>query len=324
MVMNLDYNKIRNGTFFRRRLVMVCKFRLLLLMAVIGLMFSPIAANAAEVTNIFTLNMDGALDGTTYSGDTGNPTVAVTAGLDESGNAPVFSDGTVYFCGAGSSDPDYSSWPTTSDNTNGRIYAWAWFKTVWDDVNSIGNLTKSIYYRIGPDSTGIDPNYQVANAGGVVTQYGTTSPSTALSSSKFSHVAIVWTWNSTTNMGNMKYYVNGTKLVDKDGTSGYQPLNYLPELFGIGNMMYSGINEGDDASTYNFNAGFSGWIDSIALSTFTGTFAGPWECQLVNPQYCGDVGTEYKTSDLNKDCKVNFADLAELAADWMYDGISTF
>ena len=37
------------------------------------------------------------------------------------------------------------------------------------------------------------------------------------------------------------------------------------------------------------------------------------------PEFCGDVGTVYLDSDLNKDCKVDFADFSILVSQWLAD-----
>ena len=40
---------------------------------------------------------------------------------------------------------------------------------------------------------------------------------------------------------------------------------------------------------------------------------------LLIPQFCGDVGTEFKEGDLNSDCKVDLLDFSELANLWLAD-----
>jgi hypothetical protein len=35
------------------------------------------------------------------------------------------------------------------------------------------------------------------------------------------------------------------------------------------------------------------------------------------PEFCGGYGTEYRQGDVNKDCKVDFADLALMVAAWL-------
>lgn len=40
--------------------------------------------------------------------------------------------------------------------------------------------------------------------------------------------------------------------------------------------------------------------------------------QVYNaPDKCGDPGTDYLKGDVNKDCRVDFKDVAEVALDWL-------
>jgi len=48
------------------------------------------------------------------------------------------------------------------------------------------------------------------------------------------------------------------------------------------------------------------WVDSVSVGN------------LVGPPQCGDPGTVYLQSDLNRDCQVNLPDLAIFAGEWFY------
>jgi len=63
-----------------------------------------------------------------------------------------------------------------------------------------------------------------------------------------------------------------------------------------------------------------GWRGDLAAA-FTGTiyFDDLYLGVLpqADPQQCGDSGTTYLTADLNKDCYVNFKDMAKMAENWV-------
>lgn len=297
---------------------------------------------AAEVSPIFRLEMDGAIeaDGITYSGDSGSVSVPVTAREDEYGNLPDFSTtpGLMYMDSYSSGEyeadeamlvnigtgynleqsyifeawvmPDYTNWPATG---NVMIFRW-WQIGDWCDVS--GTVTDNFSFLM--NSTMYS---QRVNLGGSDFYYNSEGdPDKSLSSIEFSHVAVVWTWDSESFSGRADYYLNGELKTSGSGTS---IQGVLPELIGIGNESFTAMDDMNElgcGADINFNHGFSGWFDSVALSTFTGEFNGQHEFVLVDPQFCGDVGTKFFESDLNQDCKVNFLDYADLAEVWLYNG----
>ena len=73
----------------------------------------------------------------------------------------------------------------------------------------------------------------------------------------------------------------------------------------------------DTAQSYDIESGEffdeAGTItDTIAARSFK-----IYITQEPNPVYCGDVGTVYLRGDINKDCRVDYDDLAILAEDWL-------
>lgn len=318
-----------------------------LAMFLVGLLVHSYAG-AATVNNIFELNMDGSIgvDNITYIGDSGSVSVPVTVGADEYGNLPdlVTTPGVMYTNGKSSNldaldevmlvnvgsgydmeesyifeawvMPDYANLPTSTDNRWGQIWIMKWWEIGdWCDIDN--TLTDNVGLAITVDGYG-----QRIQTGGTNFFYNTTNadPNEALSGVEFSHVAIVWTWDSAASTGSADYYVNGQLKATASGTTG-SALG-LPENFGIANHCFTAMDNGTElgcGADTNFNGGFSGWIDSVAVSTFTGEFEGQQEFVLADPQFCGDVGTEIKPGDLNSDCKVDLGDFVELAILWILE-----
>jgi hypothetical protein len=303
-------------------------------------------AGAAELTTVFRLNMDGAIeaDNVTYSGDSGIVSVPVTVGADEYGNLPDLTStpGVMYTNGKSSGPdaldevmlvnvgpgydleqnyifeawvmPDYANLPTSNDNRYGQIWIMKWWEIGdWCDV--AGTITDNVGMAVTVDGYG--QRIMVGDTS-FFYNFADADPNEALSPEEFSHVAIVWEWNSDNSMGKASYYVNGQVKATASGTTNSNL--GLPENFGIANHCFTAMDNQDEIicdADVNFNGGFSGWIDSMAVSTYTGEFEGANEFLLVDPQFCGDIGTLYKAGDLNKDCKVDLLDYAIYATMWL-------
>jgi hypothetical protein len=301
---------------------------------------------AAELTTVFRLNMDGAIeaDEVTYSGDSGVVPVPVSVQADEYGNLPdlTTTPGMMYTNGKSSGPsaldevmlvnvgpgynleesyifeawvkPDYANLPTASDNQWGQIWMFKWWEIGdWCDV--AGTISDNVGMAITADGYG-----QRMQAGDTnfFYNYPDGDPNGVLSATEFSHVALVWEWDDGSSTGTASYYVNGQFKASASGTT--NSALGLPENFGVANHCFTAMDNGSElgcGADVNFNGGFSGWIDSMAVSTFTGGFEGPQEFALVDPQFCGDVGTEFKDGDLNFDCKVDLLDFSELANLWL-------
>lgn len=353
---------------------------------VIGLLVQS-TAGASQVTNIFRLNMDGSISGSSYSGDSGG--AAATVILDEDGNAPVIDtvEGTVYMDGrspgpytlpngweingstfmprcygkdeglvvevgsgykAGQSyiaeawvKPDYSIWPThglgravlgvgnyidnadptrDGDNQYGQIsiFRWGFSESVLDPERQIyGNLglfMRSDGYTQRAFGTGVNVDYNTEG-----------DPNKVISYEEFTHVASVYKYDQQTGLAYVSYYVNGELMASGSGMVS-DPDMPMPAAVGIGNQPFSNFYSVDDiigipytstTADVNYNMGWSGWIKSAALSTFEGDFEGAHNFVLLEPQYCGDLGTEYRAVDFNKDCKVDLLDFAIYAQMWL-------
>ena len=209
--------------------------------------------------------------------------------------------------------PDYLNYPTSTDNTWGQIWVIRWGEildwSVTPPVTTSGmamGLTASAYQmRSG-----------FADSGNVFTP--STEPDLVLSGTEFSHMAIVCTYDGTETC--VDVYINAELKASGCGVS--TAPTAFPEVLGIANHSFSasqnqipGWYNGD----INFNGGFSGWIDAVAVSTFTGNFD-VGDFVLLDPQYCGDLGTEYLDADFNTDCIVNLEDFTYIASDWLLSG----
>lgn len=303
-------------------------------------------AGAMEISTLFRLNMDGEIeaDGITYSGDSGYMPVPVTVGEDEYGNPPDFTSnpGLVYMNGKSSNpdaldevilvnvgagydleqsymfeawiSPDYANWPTAQDNRHSQIWIFKWWEIGdWCDVQN--TISDNIGLAIHPDGY-----QQRVQAAGMSTFYNSAGdPNQAIAYEEFTHVGLVWDWDSSASLGKMSYYVNG-ELKLSQSTGEIVPGSGMPEYFGIGNHCFTAMDNEDElacGADVNFNGGFSGWFDSVAVSTFTGEFEGAHSFVLLEPQYCGDLGTEFHPVDFNKDCKVDLLDFAIYAQMWL-------
>lgn len=352
---------------------------------VVGLLVQT-DSKAAQVTNIFRLNMDGAVSGGTYTADSGG--TAATVILDEDGNAPIINsvDGVMYMNGqspgpytlpngwqingstfmprcyakdealvvsvgsgyvAGQSyiaeawvKPDYSVWPTSAngrqvlgignyidnpnpsldgDNNFGQIsiFRWGYSESILDPdrqmYGSFGLLVRTDGYTQRAFGPGINVDFNTAG-----------EPNDTLSYENFTHVASVYQYNAQSGLAEVKYYVNGQLKASGSGAVS-EPDMPMASVVGIGNQPYSnfysvediiGIDYTQTTADTNYNAGWSGWIQSAALSTFEGDFDGAYNFVLLDPQFCGDMGTEYKAGDYNHDCRVDLEDFMILAEMW--------
>lgn len=322
-------------------------WKLLLCFVVSGLLSAPVSA--AVLDPIFRLEMDGQIDPNSnpefedYINDSADVSVPVRLRPDESGDFPAFDGDTMYMDGTSNYaldrdeamivevgdeydltqnylleawiKPDYDYWPTGEDNTWGQIFVVRWWQIGdWCDIE--GTVTQNLSLLVG---TAPDYNQRI-QAGSVDFSYlNESDPNISkLPGDEFTHVALVWQWDSESGTGTAGYYVNGELKGERVGS--IESELGLPSLIGIGNQSFSAIDDYCGNPDVNYNGGFSGWFDSVAISTFTGEFEGPQEFLLADPQECGDVGTEYAEADLNKDCVVDMQDFAIIAEQWLDTG----
>ncbi len=362
------------------------KLSMVLAVLVVGLLVQS-NTKAAQVTNIFRLNMDGLISGGSYTGDSGG--TAATVILDEDGNAPIINsiDGVVYMDGrspgpytlpngwminsstfmprcyakdealvvnvgtgyvAGQSyiaeawvKPDYSVWPTGAlgrqvlgignytDNPNPSadgdnqtsqvsILRWSFAESFLDPerqlYGSLGLFLRSDGYTQRAFGTGVNVDF---NTGG--------DPNSSLSYENFTHVATVYQYNEQSRIATVGYYVNGQLMASGSGIVD-DPDMPMPAIIGIGNQPFSNFYSIDDVfgipytqttADINYNVGWSGWIESAAMSTFEGEFDGAHNFVLLDAQFCGDLGTEYRSVDFNQDCRVDLQDFTILAEMWL-------
>ena len=59
---------------------------------------------------------------------------------------------------------------------------------------------------------------------------------------------------------------------------------------------------------YNFNLNWTGQVLPYPLGQY-----------YPKPKYCGDAGTDYYASDLDRDCDVDFYDYADFSDGWVGD-----
>jgi len=289
-----------------------------------------------------------------YINDSASPSQTITVIADQFGNFPVFDGNSMYVNGHDSVgvvaaanmevdegmqiamgsgwaptqnmifeawvQPDYINWSEDAKNIFNwsPIYRW-WEIDNWCDAAG----TSTAMAACQPYEGG---NIRCNMAGNQYWYNAELDPSKALQPFVFSHVGLVWTYDSGSGNGTLDVYVNGDLGGSITGPIASTGVSTFPELIGVGNGMFSSVEDEDifdDGCTgdQNFNNGFCGWIESFAISTFTGEFAGQHEFVLVDPQECGDIGTEYRTADFNQDCTVNFADFAGMAGEWLYEGM---
>ncbi len=362
------------------------KLSMVLAVLVAGLLMQS-NAEAAQVTNIFRLNMDGSISGSSYTGDSGG--AAATVILDEDGNAPAMNavDGVVYMDGrspgpytlpngwtingstfmprcyardealvvnvgtgfvAGQSyiaeawvKPDYSALPTSgngrqvlgianyTDNPNPSadgdnmwgqvsIFRWSFVESFLDNERQLyGNLglfIRSDGYTQRAFGTGVNVDFNTEG-----------DPNASLSHENFTHVAAVYQYNDQSRLATVGYYVNGQLMASGSGIVD-DPSMPMPDVVGIGNYGFSNFYSVEDifgipyqsvSADINYCNGWSGWIESAALSTFEGDFDGAHNFVLLDAQFCGDLGTEYISVDFNQDCKVDLEDFAIFAEMWL-------
>ncbi|MFI4913112.1 MAG: hypothetical protein ACIAQZ_15745 [Sedimentisphaeraceae bacterium JB056] len=333
----------------------------LTILCAVSFLFLPCILKAAQVSTVVKLEMDGLVDTNTenvnnaetgyvyrtsqYTNDSGSPFTGVTVIADGSGDYPVFDQGAVYLNGGDNLKdqvdeglmvqvgtgytpqqsyiweawvkPDYTNWPTSSTNQFGWIAIFRWHDTYdsCDDATSTPtamHLSSSDAFR-----------QRLNVVGNEVWSNEVLDPNDTVAADEFTHVGLVWTYDSVTETGELKYYQNGILKATAEGpvtVSG--TIMEFPDTIGVGNVAQTTMDNFDElycGGEINYNAGYSGWIDSFAFSTFTGTFEGPSEFVLVDPQFCGDIGTTILASDLNADCEVNLLDFAGLATQWLWD-----
>lgn len=280
----------------------------------------------------------------TYVNDSTGNTVPVTVRADEYGTLPQFDGDSMYTNGKSSDDlaldevmlaqfdpntytnteeqnyvfeawvkPDYFNYPTSTDNTYGQIWVFQWFEVTDWSVNPAVTTSGTV---MGLTASGFQMRAGFGDSGTVFTP--STDPNLVLSGTDFSHMAIVCTYDGTDTCVDL--YINAELKASGCGTS-TAPTEF-PEFLGIANHCFSAFqNEipGYYNGDVNFNGGFSGWIDSVAVSTFTGTFE-VGDFVLIAPQFCGDIGTQYLETDFNTDCIVNLEDFTYIAKDWLLSG----
>ncbi len=334
---------------------------LLMILCVCLMLLATFGSDAAQVTTVARLNMDGSIDlnsenidtsetgyvykTSEYVGDTGGTSTNVTVIADNYGNYPVFAGGAVYLNGGDNNSsqvdeglivevgsgytpeqnyiweawvkPDYANWPTNSNNQYGWITIFRW-KEIYDVCDATTN-TPTAYHYASSDAF----RQRINIVQNEVWSNEILDPNETVPPGVFTHVGVVWEYDPLSQTGTAKYYQNG---ILKASVSGYisisGTINEFPSTMGVGNIAETNVDTLDAlgcGGSLNYNAGYSGWIQSFAFSTFTGSFEGPDEFVLVDPQYCGDIGTRILEADINADCVVNLYDFAELAEKWLWE-----
>lgn len=259
--------------------------------------------DAADVENIFRLEMDGSLDAQfeNYSGDSGNPSVPVTVRTDDLGEPPSFSNepGTMYLDSSTNQHPEadevmlvhvgpgytlqrnyiIETWVKPDADkfmlsgnrwNNSFIFSW-WQITDWCGLPAAQTDILELYMRAD------HPTWTRMAGGTFKTIYNQDAedPSKAIPLGEYSHLAVVWEWEEDSSTATFMYYLNGELLVS--GNSNAPTFGGLPEVFAIGNHSFSSMDNAEEVgcgADINYDGGFSGWYDSFALSTFTGDFEG--------------------------------------------------
>jgi len=238
--------------------------------------------------------------------------------------------------------PDWDTWDPEDSGTEINAGDWSMILRWWDNYGFAypyepSDPTPLVHWEVqntdssqgsamrwaaaSPDPPSAGDSYDWYNSGG--------DPCSVLSGDEFTHIGMVMAYDTDSNTCDLDLYINGQlsgSLTFLRPVEGFN-VNY-PQLMGIGNNTNTGQECAADpidgegyGAFHNYNMGFCGWIKSFAYSTYTGEFAGQHEFVLVDPQECGDIGTEYRTADFNQDCTVNFADFAGMAGEWLYEGM---
>jgi len=127
----------------------------------------------------------------------------------------------------------------------------------------------------------------------------------------YSHVAMVYSYDSGTGKSKYFGYLNGLLVgVDIDTYSSGLP---FPANFYIG----SGVND----SGTSRGTGWKGWYDAVAVSTFTGEFDESDFILVQYPRFCGDHNHQYLSADVTKDCRVDLEDFALVSAEWLSSSV---
>jgi hypothetical protein len=310
-------------------------------------------SHAATVNTFLHLEMDGSVDGSNnYINDSGGATGNALWVRPGSNNpVPSFADGVMYNKANGNTNqdqdpvliadvgsgfspqdnyiiemwvkPDYANFPAgSSDNqwSGVRLISW-WEIYDWCTSPVTGTYMAGLYMSASNQYLSAT---EFAGAKAVFNETG--EPNDILSPTEFSHVAAVVNYDSDSSLAIVDLYINGEI---KESASALVDIGALdfPTKVGIANIGYTRVydEEGNYDSEQagcgadmNYNQGFSGWIDSVAMSTFTGEFD-ITDFVLPDPQQCGDVGTVYNDTDLNNDCIVDLADFNVLAGEWLAD-----
>ena len=327
----------------------------ILLLSAFAIGNAPIAEGAATVNTIVRLDMDGTVDtdGVTYTGDSGNPTVPVTVGGDEFGDPPNFlaDPGTMYMDSTSSTNLEADEvllvnvGPGYDLSQNYILEAWVkpdgakfagsgnkfqnTFIISWWQIYDWCGLPDAVSDNIGVYMRADQPLWTRMAGGTFSTIYNQTelNPANAIPMDEYSHIALVWTWNAASTTGTFEYFMNGELKVS--GTSTQPVHGNLPEVISIGNNSFSATVDPDQlacGADINFNAGFSGWFDSFAFSTFTGEFDGAPQFALfrvATPTWAGfpiEDGDNVNTGDWMGWINVTYAPWTYNFAlgEWMY------
>ena len=125
----------------------------------------------------------------------------------------------------------------------------------------------------------------------------------------YSHVAMVYTYDSGTGNGKTFGYLNGLLTgVDLD--------NYASALSFLENIY---IGSGATDAGASRGTGWKGWYDAVVVSTFPlGEEFDESEFVLVQyPRFCGDHNHQYLSADVTRNCRVDLEDFGLVCAEWL-------
>jgi hypothetical protein len=285
------------------RKVVVNGFSAALIAGAMTFSFLVPAARGATVTNLFTVNFDGSVSGSTYSGDSGyggamtvdSPTAPSTDSfINDSGRSVVSSNAT------GPNDFGLQVSVPSGTYTNQQNYVLEAVinpgsPTAINSSNNVAGLQSviSIDGQNGSDTGALvlrlTPGNHLEAAYDPIGYVGfDPSPTVIIPTGQYTHVALVYTYLGS-GQADIDLYVNGS---DVGSTGSFATATNDIFNGGVANVLNA--NADDDGGAYN--RGFNGDVDSAAVSTFTGTFNPATDFVLSVPEpaslaFIGMIGT---------------------------------
>lgn len=171
-----------------------------------------------------------------------------------------------------------------------------------NDAFPTGSDTANYWLRINRDNS--DPDFALLNCGWNDAPYSYeafTYPH-RLQTGVWYHVA--FSHDSSKDIDDTILWVN---RIPEYFTSTTEPLSQQTDpKFVIGGEYYS------DPETPHVRHSFDGYIDNVRISDTVLT-----ESEIFDPLVCGDPDTIYPPGDLNKDCRVDLADMEQITWQWL-------